>query len=159
MSISFVNVVRGCVWRYQYASAIYSVPASALMPPQTSLKSPQPPLLSFNSSPLPLPNPFPPQTTPKRSRAHVQDQEKGQKLTASALIFASSPPSTFHSLVRGISITPSMTACATCTPRGPNSRARLCARARRANFPVAKEAQFAEPLSAAVAEVKIRVGG
>ena len=52
-----------------------------------------------------------------------------------------------------------MTACATCTPRGPNSRARLCARARRANFPVAKEAQFAEPLSAAVAEVNIRVGG
>ena len=66
---------------------------------------------------------------------------------------------TFHSLVRGISMTPSMMACATCTPLGPNSRPSDCPSARRANLPVANDAHPTEPLSAAVAPVKISVGG
>jgi len=56
-------------------------------------------------------------------------------------------------------MTPSITACATWTPLGPNSRARDWARARKANLPVAKEEQRAEPLREAVAPVKMRVGG
>lgn len=40
-----------------------------------------------------------------------------------------------------------------------NSLARDCARARKANLPDAKEDIIAEPLSEAVAPVKIRVGG
>lgn len=80
------------------------------------------------------------------------------RLTASGLSFASSCPRS-HDLVRGISMTPSMTACDTWTPCGPNSRARDCARARSANLAEAKEAKFADPLRLAVAPVKIRVGG
>ena len=76
---------------------------------------------------------------------------------ASGEILPSSPKS--HSLVRGMSITPSMTACATCTPCGPNSLARDWAIARRANFVVAKAAKRAEPLTDAVAPVNIRDGG
>ncbi len=56
-------------------------------------------------------------------------------------------------------MTPSITACATWTPLGPNSRARDWARARKANLPVAKEEHRAEPLREAVAPVKMRVGG
>lgn len=52
-----------------------------------------------------------------------------------------------------------MTACATCTPCGPNSLARLVDRARRANFPVEKEDIRALDFTLAVAPVKIRVGG
>ena len=78
-------------------------------------------------------------------------------LTASGSIFPPGPK--FQSFVLGISITPSMTACATCTPFGPISRARLCAIARRANFIVAKAAKLAEPFTEAVAPVKISVGG
>lgn len=52
-----------------------------------------------------------------------------------------------------------MMACDTCTPCGPNSRARDCARARSANLAEAKSAQLVEPLMLAVAPVKIRVGG
>ena len=56
-------------------------------------------------------------------------------------------------------MTPSMMAWLTCTPRGPNSRASDCASARMANLPVAKDAHCALPFMAAVAEVKISVGG
>lgn len=44
-------------------------------------------------------------------------------------------------------------------PRGPNSLARHCPRARDADLPVAKEAKFAEPLMEAVAPVMRREGG
>lgn len=44
-------------------------------------------------------------------------------------------------------------------PLGPNSLANDCAKALKANFPFANAAEFAEPLRAAVADVKIRVGG
>ena len=87
------------------------------------------------------------------------DEDRTRKrLTASALIFASGL-SKVHSFVLGMSITPSMIACAICTPWGPNSLPRLCASARRANFPHAKLANVALPLREAVAPVKIRVGG
>jgi len=76
----------------------------------------------------------------------------------SGLIFASGA-SNFHSFVLGISITPSMMAWTTCTPFGPNSRAKDCDRALMANLPVAKLENNAPPLRAAVAEVKINVGG
>ena len=52
-----------------------------------------------------------------------------------------------------------MITCATWTPLGPNSLPRLWARARKANFPVAKEEHVALPLRDAVAPVNIRVGG
>ena len=55
-------------------------------------------------------------------------------------------------------MTPSIIACATCTPFGPNSRASDWAKALIANLPVAKEEQNAEPLMAAVADVKMRRG-
>lgn len=48
-------------------------------------------------------------------------------------------------------MTPSMIAWLTCTPFGPNSLARDCARARRANLPDANPAQLADPLTLAVA--------
>lgn len=76
---------------------------------------------------------------------------------ASGSIFASLANP--YACVRGMSMTPSMTACATCTPWGPNSRARDCERARRACFMVAKAAKRAEPFTEAVAPVKIREGG
>lgn len=88
-----------------------------------------------------------------------QKSKKHPKLTASGRIFASGPASFIHSFVLGISITPSTFTCATCTPLGPNSLARLCDSERRANLPVEKEAQSAEPFMAAVAPVKMRVGG
>lgn len=78
-------------------------------------------------------------------------------LTALALIFPSGPGIS-HSFVFGISITPSIIACPTCTPLGPNSLARLCASALNANFPVAKLEQLALPFTEAVAPVKISVG-
>jgi hypothetical protein len=59
----------------------------------------------------------------------------------------------------GVSITPSMIACATCTPFGPNSRASDCASARALNLPDANEPQSAEPRREAVAPVMSRVGG
>ena len=52
-----------------------------------------------------------------------------------------------------------MTACATCTPCGPNSLARLVDSARKANFPVEKEDIWAFDFTLAVAPVKMRVGG
>ena len=54
---------------------------------------------------------------------------------------------------------PSIMACATWTPLGPNSRARLWPNARAANLPAAKEPQRAEPLMDAVAPVISREGG
>jgi len=44
-------------------------------------------------------------------------------------------------------------------PLGPNSLANDCANALMANLPVANDAQLADPFMAAVAEVKIKVGG
>lgn len=83
-----------------------------------------------------------------------------QILTASELIFPSgAPPLTGQSWVLGISITPSIIACATCTPLGPNSLARLCPVALRANFPLANEDIVADPLKDAVAPVIINEGG
>lgn len=58
-----------------------------------------------------------------------------------------------------MSITPSMMAWLTWMPFGPNSLASDCASALIANLPVAKDEQSAEPFIAAVAEVKMRVGG
>lgn len=86
-----------------------------------------------------------------------RQKEIRKVLTASGSIFPPSPKS--HSFVLGISMTPSITACAICTPFGPNSLARLCAIALRANFIVAKAAKFAEPFTEAVAPVKMRLGG
>ena len=82
----------------------------------------------------------------------------GRHPTASGLILASGA-SNFHSFACGVSIGPSITACETCTPCGPNSRARLCAIARVAHLPDAKVAKFAEPRTDAVAPVKTSVGG
>ena len=80
------------------------------------------------------------------------------ELTACGLIFASGA-SNFQSLVLSMSMTPSIIACATCTPFGPNSRASDWAKALIANLPVAKEEHNAEPFMAAVADVKMSVGG
>ena len=82
-----------------------------------------------------------------------------ETLTPSALILASGPASCIHSLVRGISMTPSMMAWDTCTPLGPNSLARDCDRARNAYLPVLKEDIMALDLTEAVAPVNISVGG
>lgn len=54
---------------------------------------------------------------------------------------------------------PSMTARATCTPLGPNSRARDWVMARWANLPAAKVLKKAEPRTEAVAPVTRREGG
>lgn len=54
---------------------------------------------------------------------------------------------------------PSIIACATWTPLGPNSRAKLCPKARMANLPAAKEPQSAEPFIDAVAPVMSKEGG
>lgn len=86
-------------------------------------------------------------------KVHCQFQ-----LTASGLNLASSCSKTY-ALVRGISMTPSIIVCETWTPWGPNSLARDCASARKANFPVAKAAKVADPFTLAVAPVNIRVGG
>lgn len=80
-------------------------------------------------------------------------------LTPSALIFASGGMSLSHSFVLGISITPSMIACATWTPWGANSLAALWDRALNAYFPVEKDDILALLLTDAVAPVKMRVGG
>ena len=48
-----------------------------------------------------------------------------RQLTASGLIFASSPRFFVHSFVLSMSMIPSTLTCATCTPFGPNSLARL----------------------------------
>ena len=58
-----------------------------------------------------------------------------------------------------MSMTASMMAWATCTPFGPNSRARDWLSARTANLPAAKVAKLAEPRTEAVAPVMIRDGG
>lgn len=76
---------------------------------------------------------------------------------ASGETFPYSPIS--QSLVPGTSMIPSMTACATWIPSGPNSLARDWAMARTANFMLAKAAKRAEPLTEAVAPVKINDGG
>lgn len=94
----------------------------------------------------------------QRSEGRWLRQYRGGALTASGLIFASGA-SNFQSLVLSMSIIPSIMAWATCTPFGPNSRANDWAKALMANLPVAKEEHSAEPLIAAVAEVKMRVGG
>ena len=78
---------------------------------------------------------------------------------SSAPIFASGGASFNHSFVRGMSMTPSMTACATCTPRGANSFAMDVDSARSANLAEAKELINAFALTEAVAPVKINVGG
>lgn len=54
---------------------------------------------------------------------------------------------------------PSMMACATWMPLGPNSRVRDCTSARVANLLTAKDEKLADALSEAVAPVKISVGG
>jgi hypothetical protein len=54
---------------------------------------------------------------------------------------------------------PSITACATCTPCGPNSRARDWLRARSANFPAEKAENWAEAFKDAVAPDTINDGG
>lgn len=64
-----------------------------------------------------------------------------------------------YSASRGMSMPPSMMACATWTPRGPNSLASDCVIALAANLPAAKLANFALPLMEAVAPVTIRDGG
>lgn len=64
-----------------------------------------------------------------------------------------------YSAKRGMSIPPSMMACATWTPRGPNSLASDCVMALAANLPAAKLVNFALPLIEAVAPVTIRDGG
>lgn len=79
-------------------------------------------------------------------------------LTATGSILASSC-SKVQLFVRGISMTPSRMTCATCTPCGPNSRARDCANALSANLPEAKAENVAEPFRLAVAPVNIKVGG
>ena len=80
--------------------------------------------------------------------------------TASGLIFQSlsvlSAPRLFS---LGMSMIPSIMACATWTPCGPNSRDRDCASPRKANFPAAKEPNVADPLTDAVAPVISRDGG
>ncbi len=84
---------------------------------------------------------------------------KERDFTAAGLSFVSGPPSpTVHCFVRSTSMTPSTIACATCTPLGPNSLARLDDSARKANFPVAKDEDVALALTDAVAPVKISVG-
>lgn len=102
----------------------------------------------------------------QNQHATSSTEQRGEKLedlnrlTASELIFPSGAPSLIgQSLVLGISITPSMMACATCTPLGPNSRARLCPVARRANLPLANEALVARAEIDAVVPVMIRDGG
>lgn len=64
-----------------------------------------------------------------------------------------------YSARRGMSMPPSMMACATWTPRGPYSRASDCVIALAANLPAAKFAKFALPLMLAVAPVTIKDGG
>ncbi|KAL9619963.1 MAG: hypothetical protein Q9160_005432 [Pyrenula sp. 1 TL-2023] len=59
----------------------------------------------------------------------------------------------------GSILTPSTITWLTCTPLGPNSRASDWASAFKANFPDAKDEKFADPLTDAVAPVKISVGG
>ena len=76
-----------------------------------------------------------------------------------ASILASGGISFSHSFVLGMSITPSMMACATCTPLGANSFAILVDSARIANLDDAKLDISAFALMEAVAPVKINVGG
>lgn len=64
-----------------------------------------------------------------------------------------------YSARRGMSMPPSMMACATWTPRGWNSLASDCVMALAANLPAAKLENFALPLIEAVAPVTIRDGG
>lgn len=78
---------------------------------------------------------------------------------SSAPIFASGGWPCIHSFVFGMSMTPSMIACATCTPCGANSFAMEVESARRANLAQAKADIRALALTLAVAPVKIRVGG
>lgn len=86
--------------------------------------------------------------------------EPRKKLTASGSNFPpSTPPFTSHPFVRGMSITPSTITWATCTPFGPNSRARLWPSARAANLPAAKVLKVDEPRIEAVAPVMSREGG
>lgn len=92
-----------------------------------------------------------------RSQGKKLVQQVSQ-LTASGLIFPSGC-STCQSLVRGISMIPSMILWATWTPCGPNSLAKLWLKARAAHFPAAKEPNCADPFMDAVAPVKISVGG
>jgi hypothetical protein len=80
-------------------------------------------------------------------------------LTPSGLSLASGPIFVNNSLVLGILITPSMIACATCTPWGPNSFARLWLSALSAHLPVENELSCALDLTEAVAPVKISEGG
>lgn len=89
---------------------------------------------------------------------HPLSTAGSKKLTAPGLIFPSTP-SILYPFVLSISITPSTTTCATCTPFGPNSLPKLCASALRANFPVAKLEHRALPFIDAVAPVKMSVGG
>ena len=117
-SSSNPNVVRGCVCKCQYDSAIWDWQ------------------INF--------------------RKHLR--EGLRILTAWGSSLASSC-SSFQAFVRGISMIPSMITWETCTPFGPNSRARDCANARRANFPVAKAEKLADPFRLPVAPVKIKVGG
>ena len=144
------------------------VPANQLplfnIRPQIQLKAPRRPRLGMqmpirirnlqNTISLSLIHPKP----TRQRRRRKKGRKKKRELTAAGSNLASSC-SKVHALVLGISITPSIITCETWTPLGPNSRARLCANARRANFPDAKAENDAEPFRLAVAPVKMRVGG
>lgn len=80
------------------------------------------------------------------------------RLTALGSSFACHDESGFNTHVRGIRITPSIMACATCTPCGPNSSASDSARARSECFDTLKGCIHALALTPAVAPVNMRVG-
>lgn len=106
---------------------------------------------------------YPRKHSTRKSRKGSQERsERGgakQRTASGSILPSSTPPFTTLSLPQGVSIPPSMTASATCTPFGPNSRASDWARARWANFAAAKVLKRAEPRTEAVAPVTRRVGG
>ena len=81
------------------------------------------------------------------------------ELTASGWIMLSGSLLLPHALVTGVSMSPSIMACATWTPWGPNSRASDWLTARNANLPAEKEENRAEALRDAVAPETIKDGG
>lgn len=122
-----------------------AVRVSASGSPQSILTSAQ------DSSTSPTPSTF------LASFTGVGPTASGLITLSSSTAFLASSPSMAR--IRGPSMPLSMTARATCTPFGPNSRARDCPRARWANIPAAKVPNLAEPRREAVAPVMRRVGG
>ena len=86
-------------------------------------------------------------------RQYLIKQLSPERLTFSISSRLSPPPC----LDLGVSILPSTTTCATWILCGPNSRARDCDNARRANIPGAMAEKTAPPRRAMVAPVKIKV--